>query len=407
MADHARPAGPDLADVAARLAALLHAAGVPVSPERAGRFASAVHLAPPATVGELYWLGRVTLIADHAHIAVFERVFAQVFGGFVDPADFRGDAAAPPPVRAGPTRPPRTGAPPVPGSLPGPSPATEPGAGGEGEAAEQESLFAALSPEERLRHQDFARLSPDELLLLRDLAGRMALAPPRRASRRRARHPLGRDSDVRATLRRARRTGGEPMTAVRRRRRYRPRRVVTLCDISGSMESYARAYLQLLVSGVSGARAEAFVFATRLTRLTRALRGTDVDAALERAGMAAPDWSGGTRIGAAIKAFNDGYGRRGMARGAVILILSDGWDTGDPRILAREMARLHRLAYRIVWVNPRRAAPGYAPAVGGMAAALPYVDSFVSGHNLAAFDEVLEAISAERDTPWLPAGRIN
>lgn len=407
MVDRTRPAGPDLADVAARLAALLHSAGVAVSPERAGRFASAVHLAPPATVGELYWLGRVTLIFDHAHIAVFDRVFAQVFGGFVDPADFRGDAAAPPPVRAGQTRPPRPGAPPGSGSLPGPSPATEPGASEEGEPAEQESLFAALSPEERLRHQDFARLSPDELLLLRDLAGRMALAPPRRASRRRTRHPLGRDSDVRATLRRARRTGGEPMTAVRRRRRYRPRRIVALCDISGSMESYARAYLQLLVSGVSGARAEAFVFATRLTRLTRALRGADADTALERAGMAAPDWSGGTRIGAAIKAFNDGYGRRGMARGAVILILSDGWDTGDPQVLAREMARLHRLAYRIVWVNPRRAAPGYAPAVGGMAAALPYVDSFVSGHSLAALDEVLEAISAERDTPWLPAGRFN
>ncbi len=407
MADRGQPGGPDLAEVAARFSSLLHAAGVPVSPERAGRFASAVHLAPPVTVDELYWLGRVTLVADHAHIPVFDRVFAQVFGGLVDPADFRGDAPAPPPARPGEARPPRPGAPPGPGSLPEPSPvATEAGGPGEGEPPERESLFAALSPEERLRHQDFARLTPEELLLLRDVAGRLAVAPPQRASRRRARHPLGSETDVRATLRRARRTGGEPMAAVRRRRRFRPRRLVLLCDISGSMESYARAYLQLLVSGVSGARAEAFVFATRLTRITRSLQGPDADTALERAGRAAPDWSGGTRIGAAIKAFNDGYGRRGMARGAVILILSDGWDTGEPQVLAREMARLRRLAYRIVWVNPRKAAPGYAPAVGGMAAALPYVDSFVSGHSLAALDEVMEAISAHRETSGLPAGRI-
>lgn len=167
-----------------------------------------------------------------------------------------------------------------------------------------------------------------------------------------------------------------------------------ICDISGSMEPYARAYLQLLVSGVGGARAEAFVFATRLTRLTRTLRDARPDAALERAGRAAPDWSGGTRIGDAFKAFNDGYGRRGLARGAVILVLSDGWDTGDPRVLGREMQRLRRLAFRIVWVNPRKAAPGYQPLTGGMAAALPHVDAFLSGHSRAAFDEVLEAIGS-------------
>ena len=158
------------------------------------------------------------------------------------------------------------------------------------------------------------------------------------------------------------------------------------------MAQYSRAYLQLLWTGVSS-KAEAFVFATRLTRLTPTLRGVSPDVALERAGRKAPDWSGGTRIGEALKAFNDRWGRRGLARGAVVLILSDGWDTGDPDVLAREMERLHRLAYRIVWVNPRKAAPGYEPVVGGMAAALPFVDAFLSGHSLAAMDEVLEAMA--------------
>jgi uncharacterized protein with von Willebrand factor type A (vWA) domain len=168
---------------------------------------------------------------------------------------------------------------------------------------------------------------------------------------------------------------------------------VLICDISGSMEPYARAYLQLLMSGVDGARAEAFVFATRLTRLTRVLRGAIPAIALERAGRTAPDWSGGTRIGPAIKAFNDQHGQRGLARGAVVVVLSDGWDRGDPEMLGREMARLRRLAFRVVWVNPRRAAPDYAPLVGGMAAALPHVDAFVSGHSLAALEEVIDAIS--------------
>jgi uncharacterized protein len=199
---------------------------------------------------------------------------------------------------------------------------------------------------------------------------------------------------MRATLARAHRSAGDPIDAIRRRQRTRPRRLVVLCDISGSMEPYARAYLQLLHSAVGGARAEAFVFATRLTRLTRELAVRQPDAALRRAGAAAPDWSGGTRIGAALKAFNDGYGRRGMARGAVVLIVSDGWEHGDPALLGEEMARLSRLAYRIVWVNPRRASPRFEPLAGGMAAALPFVDAFVSGHSMDALDEVLAAIAA-------------
>jgi uncharacterized protein with von Willebrand factor type A (vWA) domain len=386
---------PDLADVAARFANLLHAAGVPVTPERAGRFASVAALAPPVTVPELYWLARVTLIADHAHLPVFDRVFAQVFGGLVDPADFRGDPASPPPPRRAAPRIPRPGAPGAIASFPSPGAGLpDSGVSPGGETPEHQSTIAALSPDERLRHQDFAQLSPEELVKLRELTERISIAPPPRPSRRKARDPRGGELDVRATLRRSRRSGGQPLVAIYRRRRRRPRRVVLICDISGSMEPYARAYLQLLLSGVSGAKAEAFVFATRLTRLTRILRGSNPDAALERAGRLAPDWSGGTRIGEAIKAFNDRHGRRGLARGAVIVILSDGWETGDPEILRREMERLSRLAFRIVWVNPRKAAPGYAPLTRGIAAAVPYVDAFLSGHSLSAIEEVLEAIAA-------------
>jgi uncharacterized protein with von Willebrand factor type A (vWA) domain len=161
------------------------------------------------------------------------------------------------------------------------------------------------------------------------------------------------------------------------------------------MEAYSRAYLQLLVSAVGGARAEAFVFSTRLTRLTRSLRVADADLALREAGRVAPDWSGGTRIGAAIRAFVDGHGRGGMARGAVVVIISDGWERGDPAELGEQMARLWRLAHRVVWVNPRRAGERFRPLTGGMAAALPYVDHLVSGHTLDALDELLVAIAGQ------------
>jgi uncharacterized protein with von Willebrand factor type A (vWA) domain len=149
-----------------------------------------------------------------------------------------------------------------------------------------------------------------------------------------------------------------------------------------------------LHSAVGGADAEAFVFATRLTRLTRALRGHQPDFAIARAAAAAPDWSGGTRIGVALARFNAEHGRRGMARGAVVVIVSDGWEVGDPEVVGRELARLRRLAHRIVWVNPRLAAPGFAPAAGGMAAALPSCDALVGGHNLHALGDAIAAIGA-------------
>jgi uncharacterized protein with von Willebrand factor type A (vWA) domain len=199
--------------------------------------------------------------------------------------------------------------------------------------------------------------------------------------------------DLRATLRRAHRTGGDPLRLARRVAREKPRRLVVLCDISGSMEPYARAMLQLLYGAAGSARAEVFTFATRLTRLTQALRHATPGQALARAGRTAPDWSGGTRIGVALKEFIDRYGRRGMARGAVVLVISDGWETGDAALLGREMARLSRLAYRIVWANPRTASPRYRPLVGGMAAAWPHCDAVVSAHSLAAVPDLVAALA--------------
>jgi uncharacterized protein len=199
---------------------------------------------------------------------------------------------------------------------------------------------------------------------------------------------------VRAALR----TDGE---AVRRHHRApgaRPRRVVLLCDVSGSMEPYARALLRFLQVAAAGRRTpvEAFTLGTRLTRVTKELSDRDPDAALARAAAAVEDWSGGTRLGDSLRRFNDEWGVRGMARGAVVVVLSDGWDRGDPVELGDEMARLARVAHRVVWVNPLKASPGYQPLARGMAAALPHVDEFVEGHSLDALEDLARIVGGER-----------
>jgi uncharacterized protein with von Willebrand factor type A (vWA) domain len=220
----------------------------------------------------------------------------------------------------------------------------------------------------------------------------MSRAAPLRRTRRSSPAARGRRLDLRRTLRRAHHTGGDPARQTYRRRRARPRRLVLLADVSGSMEAYSRAYLQLVQGAVRGAGAEAFVMATRLTRVTGALAAGQPDTALARAADAAADWSGGTRLGEAVKAFLDRYGRRGMARGAVVVVVSDGWERADPALLGEQMARLARLAHRVVWVNPRSAAEAFRPLAGGMVVALPHVDALVSGHSLAALDEVVAAL---------------
>jgi uncharacterized protein with von Willebrand factor type A (vWA) domain len=249
------------------------------------------------------------------------------------------------------------------------------------------------SPVERLASADFAMLTPAELAELAVAMRQITLAVPSRRSRRRKSRAGGRRIDMRSTLRQARRTGGHAFRLIGEVPARRRRRLVVLCDISGSMEPYARAMIQLLYCAAGGAGAEVFSFATRLTRLTTALSRSTPAAALGRAAETAPDWHGGTKLGAALKEFNDRYGRRGMARGAVVLIISDGWDTGDPEIVRREMQRLSLVAFRIVWMNPRTKSSAYQPLAAGMAAAWPYCDAVVSGHSLHAIDQLAAALA--------------
>jgi uncharacterized protein with von Willebrand factor type A (vWA) domain len=394
--------GDDLALVAARFGAALRAAGVPADPGRCERFASAVTVARPVTVSGLYLCALATLVASKDHIETLRRVFEAIFGGLPDVPVAGGEPAVPGP----------------PGTAQGPLPASdilreaaqaaqshtiltateqqEPATGGDEDSPGDEAVSARevrASATERLASTDFAELSPAELLLLSGLMRKLTLAVPLRRSRRPQQTPRGRQTDLRSTLRQARRTGGHPLRLARRAPLREPRRLIVLCDISGSMEPYARAMLQLLYCAAGGAQAEVFTFATRLTRITGTLAHVRPGLALHQAGQAAPDWLGGTRIGESIADFNDSYGRRGMARGAVVVIISDGWDTGDPDVLRREMERLSRVAHRIVWVNPRTQSPEYQPLAGGMAAAWPYCDAVVSAHSLNALDELTAALA--------------
>jgi uncharacterized protein len=338
----------------------LRGAGVPTTPERAARFVRALELVAPLDGSRVYWAARTTLLSAPEQIPAFERVFAGAFGGERDVAAARGPAPAVGDAAETGGRTPLLAA--------------------WGEARRQgdpEGVAAIASAVERLGTRSFEPLTAAER------ARRVRLAPPPRRSRRTRRAAHGRRIDLRATLRRSLRTAGEPARLARRRRRLRPRPVVLLCDISGSMEPYSRALIGLMHGAVASGSTEAFVFATRLTRLTRALRGGDPDAAIARAAALPPDWSGGTRIAAALKAFTDRHGRRGMARGAVVVMVSDGWERGEPEALGREVQRLARLAHRIVWINPRAGAPGFAPLAAGMAAALPHVDALAGIEDLA------------------------
>ncbi|MHB1067939.1 MAG: vWA domain-containing protein [Candidatus Nanopelagicales bacterium] len=399
-----------LPDIVAAFGHVLHSAGVPVTPERSARFGTVVTLARPATADELYWLGRVTLVTDHAQVETYDAVFRQVFQGIIDMADFRGDSPAPPPPAAAPSGERTPGDPQRQGEAPsGPhGTSATPGERSPDDSDEDDepSALAAVSQEERLASKDFAACTEEELALIRRLVDRLPLVPPLRRGRRSRRHPAGARLDVRQTLRRAHRTAGDPVDLVRRRRTRRPRRVVLIADVSGSMEPYARVYLHLMRGAVHALHAEAFVFATRLTRLTRPLSMTHPDIAYRTAIGAAPDWAGGTRIGRALLEFVESYGRRGVARGAVVVIVSDGWEIEDPAMVGEAMARLSRLAHHVVWVNPRKAGPSYEPLVGGMAAALPFIDTFVSGHSVRSLEEVMAAISGAVDRSAGPSRAV-
>ena len=247
---------------------------------------------------------------------------------------------------------------------------------------------------EVLRHKDFAAYDDVELAEAHRLMTRLRLTgSPRRSLRMRPTARRTPRPDIRRTVRAALRTEGEPIERHFRRPATRHRRLVLLLDVSGSMEPYARALLRFVQAAVAGRRrVEAFALGTRLTRITRELGSRDPDEALGRAAERVVDWSGGTRLGAGLHRFNEDWGVRGMARGAVVVILSDGWDRGDPAELAEAMQRLRRVAHRIVWVNPLKVTPGYAPLARGMAAALPYVDRFVEGHSIDAMEHLADIL---------------
>jgi uncharacterized protein len=392
----------DVATLASGLGAALHAAGLPVGPDRCERLARAVTVIGARSVAELHACALATMVSDPGQMATFEQVFATLFGS---PSPLP-DLPAPPDRGAwrhdeDNTSPSAPRSQTDPDGWPAATQVSDTGTAAPPDdtpLSESPAVHRVASAAERLRGRDFTELSVAELRQLVTLMREMALSIPPRRTRRYRRARDGKRPDLRGTLRQARRSGGEAIRLARRAPRERPRRLVVLCDISGSMEPYARALLMLLyclnggqVRGGQG-RPEVFSFATRLTRLTPTLSAASPDSMLAKAGEAAPDWSGGTRIGAAIKEFNDRYGARGMARGAVVLIISDGWETGEPGLLGAQMARLSRIAHRIVWANPRTQSPRYRPEVGGMAAAWPYCDAVVSAHNLDALDDLLTAL---------------
>jgi uncharacterized protein len=314
--------------------------GIAADPARVIEFCRAAALLGPQ---DLYWAGRLTLCSREEDIPVYDRVFhAQL-------------EEVPPRTRVV-------------------------------QLVHEETSLA--SERELLREKSFAEMTDDELAAVAALMRQLRLFPSLRRTRRREPARAG-APDLRRTLRRSFRTAGEPVERAWQRRRRKPRRLVLLLDVSGSMADYSRALLLFAHAAIrADARWEAFCFGTRLTRVTSALARADADEALRRASAEVFDWSGGTRIGDAVR----GLIATQMARGAVVVICSDGLDVGDPDVLRESMARLGRLAHRVVWLNPLKEDPAYAPLARGMQAALPHVDAFLGGHNLASLESIGAAL---------------
>lgn len=366
--------GADVVATVVAFARMLRFAGVAVATDRVQAMVRALNHLDVTRADHVYWAGRLTLCAGPDDIRRYDQVFAAYFHG------------ERPVIRRVPTN--AVAAVGFADRLARTAHATV-------DDTARPGVALSASDREVLRHRDLARLTRAErdevhrLLALLDPVG-----PPRR-SRRFAparRGPI----DARRTVRHLLRGGGEPAGLLRHAHRRRPRRLVLLVDVSGSMAPYADALLRFAhVVARRRAGTEVFTIGTRLTRVSRELRRRDADLALAAVAKAVFDWSGGTRLGELLGAFLDRWGQRGMARGAVVVFASDGWERGDPRALAEQMARLRRLAHRVVWVNPHRGKPGFAPLTAGMAAALPHVDEFVSGHSLAAYEELTAVLSRE------------
>lgn len=364
------------ADLPVAFARVLRGLGVDTPVSAVVAFTEALGVLGLDDRDRVYWAGRATLVRRPEQVEPYDRAFAAFFERRVDST-----AADPPPAEESVTlvvdgddddagdRPP----------APDPS----------------EQIELRYSVSEVLRHRDFADYSADELADARRWMARLrVIGSPRRALRLTSTRAQTRRPDLRRTVRAAVRTRGDPLERHYREPATRFRRIAVLLDVSGSMEAYARALLRFIQAAVAGRRrVEAFTLGTRLTRITRELTSHDPDRALARAADAVADWSGGTRLGDGLAAFNQHWGVRGIARGADVVILSDGWDRGDPEQLAEQMRRLQRVAHRVIWVNPLKVSPGYAPLARGMAAALPYVDEFVEGHSLDALERLVEVLN--------------
>jgi uncharacterized protein with von Willebrand factor type A (vWA) domain len=359
-------------DTVLGFARTLRHAGVAASPDRVEAMLTAMGALDVLDPTDVYWAGRLTLCAGPDDLDRYDAAFAAYFAG-----------------EAPRSRPPSAQAPPQPAV----SAPLETGAGEGDQESDVSDVAAQASADEVLRHRDVSELTVAEREHLRRLFALLAPAAPMRPARRRRPGPHGTVHTSR-TVRRALRDGGEVTRLLYRRRRPRPRRVVLLVDVSGSMSPYADALLRFAHAAVRAhpAVTEVFTIGTRLTRVTREMRQRDPDKALAASGSAIPDWSGGTRLGEVLKAFLDRWGQRGMARGAVVVVCSDGWERGGTELLAEQMARLRRLAHAVVWVNPHKGRAGYEPLTGGMQAALPSIDHFVSGHSMAAFEELTGVI---------------
>ena len=353
-------------------ATALREAGVPAGPQRVQAYLDAVERIDLADVGQLYWAGRVTLCADPDDLPRYDDAFAQWF------------AASPPeakPVTVRKEKQARMAA-----------MSTDQAEGGESES-DAEQLKVAATDTELLRQRDLAELTAAERRHLRELLAVLKPVPPTRNSLRR--RPAKRGAlDSGRTLRGMLAYGGEPVRLAHRKRATRPRRVVLLLDVSGSMSPYADSLLRfahVLVRAAPG-NVEVFTLGTRLTRVSRQLRQRDPERAMLTAGQAVPDFAGGTRLGETLRVFLDRWGQRGVARRAVVVVFSDGWERGDPSLLGEQLARMRRLAHAVFWVNPHAGREGYAPVQSGIAAALPHLDRLLAGHSLATLERLLVEI---------------
>ncbi len=389
-------AGVDRAALAAALGARLRTGGVPATLTGIERFTRALSVCPPTDRDRLYWLARTTLVRDRAHLPAFDAVFAAIF----DDADIVSASLVRRSPTAGrdddqlvslPTT--RDDEAEEGGGLPW---ATLPAAveGRDDDGAADDRLVPDRMPSDlvAIAATPFELLDPAALARLGAWLETAFREWPRRRTRRAVRHPSGPRIDPRQTIARSRRTDWEPIELVRRRRVERPRRLLVLCDVSQSMQAHATAYLHLMRAAVQATDAEVFAFATSLTRLTPILAHREVEVAIDLASAAVDDRFGGTRIATNLRALL--ASRHGHdTRGAIVVIASDGWDADPPEALAAAMARLRRRAHRVVWLNPRAGAPGYAPSVGAMAAAMPFVDDLLPAATLQDLVEAIERIA--------------